>query len=221
MTVRRTPETTFCCICDKRLPWEFYTIFGWIYVQDHSPGLIGAQSDGKGRSCARLAGHFDRAAMGLHNGLGNGQAESAASSRARARFVGAIKPLEDMREVFGRDALAGVGDRHDRGAVFAARADAYFTVGFVVVDGVGKEVRDHLAQALSVAAGLSGPEVTVDLDAALLCEGTDAFDACAAVLRQVEVFALDLLLAGVKSGQFEQRLGEAPHLLGGVQAGFD
>src|SRR2546427_391079 len=41
------------------------------------------------------------------------------------------------------------------------------------------------------------------------------------VLRQVEVFAGDLFLAGVKAGQFEQRLGEAPHLLGGVQAGFD
>src|SRR5438552_18223610 len=74
-------------------------------LHDHLPQLIGAQSDGKGRSCAGLAGHFDRAAVGVHNGFGNGQAESAASGRTRARFVGAIKTLEDVREVFGRDAL--------------------------------------------------------------------------------------------------------------------
>src|SRR3989442_11235188 len=37
----------------------------------------------------------------------------------------------------------------------------------------------------------------------------------------MDVFALDLFLTGVKASQFEQRLGEPPHLLGGVQAGFD
>ena len=69
-------------------------------LHDHLPQLIGAQSDGKSRSCAGLAGRFDRAAVSLHNGFGNGQAESAASGRTRARFVGAIKRLKDAREVF-------------------------------------------------------------------------------------------------------------------------
>jgi hypothetical protein len=66
--------------------------------------LIGTQSDGKGCSCAGQAGHFDRAAVRVHNGFGNGQPESSTSGRTRARFVGAIKTLKDVREVFEKDA---------------------------------------------------------------------------------------------------------------------
>jgi hypothetical protein len=64
--------------------------------------LIGTQSDGKACSCAGLAGRFDRAAVRVHNRFGNGEAESAASGRTRSRFIGAIKSLNDVREVFGK-----------------------------------------------------------------------------------------------------------------------
>ena len=69
-------------------------------LHDHLPQLIGAQSDGKSRSCAGLAGDFDRAAVSVHSGFGNGQAESAASGRTRARFVGAIKTLKYVGKMF-------------------------------------------------------------------------------------------------------------------------
>src|SRR3989442_1487270 len=117
---------SFCFQLTLRVTFNTWHIMYALQPESHLPQLLGAQSDGKGRSFAGLAGHFDRAAVGVHNSFGNGQTESAASRRTRARFVGPIKTLKDVREVFGRDALAGVGDRHDGGAAFATNAEPRF-----------------------------------------------------------------------------------------------
>jgi len=47
----------------------------------------------------------------LDDALRDGQAEAAATLLARAGAVGAVESLEDVRQVLGDDANAGVADR--------------------------------------------------------------------------------------------------------------
>jgi hypothetical protein len=78
--------------------------------------------------------------VGCHHGLADGQTKTAVAFRAGARFVGTVKALEDVREVFGGNADAGIGNGEDGATGFGAGADANFAPRLVVVDGVGEEV---------------------------------------------------------------------------------
>lgn len=67
------------------------------------------------------ARHVDVAAVGFGQCLGDGQSDARASAASVAGGIGAVEPLEDVRQVFGGDALAVVGDGEDHiGAVWAA-----------------------------------------------------------------------------------------------------
>ncbi len=44
--------------------------------------------------------------MRLNNGLGDRQAKTAVAGGSAARFVGAVEALENVRQVFGRNAGA-------------------------------------------------------------------------------------------------------------------
>jgi hypothetical protein len=50
------------------------------------------------------------APVGLHDGIGNGQAETAVPTIARACFVGTIETLENVRKVLGSYAGSRVRD---------------------------------------------------------------------------------------------------------------
>ena len=54
--------------------------------------------------------HPPAPAVRLDNGFGNRQPQTEAAAVALARFVRAIEPLEDARQIFLRDTGAGVGD---------------------------------------------------------------------------------------------------------------
>jgi hypothetical protein len=49
------------------------------------------------------------ATVGLDEHLGYGQTEAGSTVLARARLVGAVKPIEDTRQVFRRDSRTRVG----------------------------------------------------------------------------------------------------------------
>ena len=159
--------------------------------------------------------------MRVHNGFADGQAESGAAAGASAGFVSPVKALEDLRQILGGDAHAGVGDGEDGSTIFRAGAEADFAVGLIVVDRVSEQVGEDLCQVVGVAEGFGERQVTVDLKAALAGERTDAFDTGAGGFRQVEALAPAVFLAGFEAREFEQRFGEPSHLLSGVQAGFD
>ena len=103
-----------------------------------------------------MTGHFDAAAVGIDDGFAYRQTQSEATIGTGARFVGAVKTLEDVGKIFGGDSLAGVGDGQHGAAVFRLSADANFAVRLVVVDGVGKEVRDDLGEAVVTYALANG-----------------------------------------------------------------
>src|SRR5712692_2202013 len=72
--------------------------------------LIDRQSHGESGARIALTRYFDAAAVGIDNGLADGQPQTVSSFGPRARFVGAVKALEDVRQVFGGDADSGVRD---------------------------------------------------------------------------------------------------------------
>jgi hypothetical protein len=105
--------------------------------------------------------------VGAHDGFADRQTQTASAIDASARFVRPIKALENARQIFGGNADAGVGHGQNRRTLFDARADADFSVVFVVLDGVGEKVGDDLAEAVGIAEGFGGRKVAVDLNAAL------------------------------------------------------
>jgi len=48
--------------------------------------------------------------VGFDDGFGDGQPQTHAACGTGAGLVGAVKPLEDMRQILLRDAHAGVAD---------------------------------------------------------------------------------------------------------------
>jgi len=127
----------------------------------------------------------------VHDGFANGQAKSGAAIGAGAGFVSAVKALEDVRGFLSGNSHAGVGNCEQSDSIFGSRADADFAVWLVIVNGVGDEVGDDLAELVGVAAGFSGREIALDLDAALPGERAQAFDGIVSDLGQIDALTLD------------------------------
>ena len=66
--------------------------------------------DGEGGALAGLAFEADGAAVGLDEGLDDGQAEAGAAGVAGAGAIGPPKALEDALLIVDRDAGSVVGD---------------------------------------------------------------------------------------------------------------
>ena len=59
--------------------------------------------------------------------------------------------VEDERQQFRRDTLAGVGDRDDRARADAGDAERDAAAGRRELDRVGDQIPDHLLQAIGIA----------------------------------------------------------------------
>src|SRR6476620_4750750 len=77
---------------------------------------IGASGDperkGYRKDCSLAEGtlHADRATMGIGDLAHNCQAQPCPAGGTATRAIPAVEALEDMRQMFGRNALAGVAD---------------------------------------------------------------------------------------------------------------
>ena len=98
-----------------------------------------------------IARALDRAAVGVDDPLCQRQAEAGTRWRALAGALAAIEPLEDMRQIAGVDADAGVGDSQDDAIVLEPDVNRDDAVWPVVRDAVVKETRDELAQPIRIA----------------------------------------------------------------------
>src|SRR5262245_14681941 len=74
----------------------------------------GQGDDEAGAMAQALALRVDTAAVGVHDGAGDAQADAAATGAwgVGAGAVDAIEALEDLLELVGGDALAGIGHRY-------------------------------------------------------------------------------------------------------------
>src|SRR5262249_52327566 len=87
------------------------------------------QADGEGGALAGSALDGNLSAVGIDDRLADAQTEagSAGGAVANPRLVGPIEPLEDVRQIFGRDAQAVVANTQvtDAGIVVADKLDRH------------------------------------------------------------------------------------------------
>jgi hypothetical protein len=124
---------------------------------------------GEAGALAGLAGDADVAAVALDDGVADRQAEAGAGA-----LLGGEEGVEDARQVFGGDALAGVadGDLGAHAAAFlqpvAARQGEPAAVGHGL-EGIHDEVDEHLLQLAQVHLdAAAGAVVDAHLDLAAL-----------------------------------------------------
>ena len=72
--------------------------------------LLAGQNDGEGSTPFRVVFGLDPAAVLLHNAGGNGKPQPRSAHVAGTRALDAVEPLEDARNLLGRDAHAVVDD---------------------------------------------------------------------------------------------------------------
>src|SRR5262249_728620 len=104
-----------------------------------------------GSASAAGALRTDGAAVRLDQVTDNGQPKSEAAVAARMRPVHLVKSIEDLRQLFGTDALARIAYDELDAVVGAAQADVNAAAGWRELQGVRNEVRDDLMQAVTVA----------------------------------------------------------------------
>src|SRR5256885_11227636 len=97
--------------------------------------------------------------------LADGEAESGARAlaRARARGVGAPEAIEHVRQVTGRDADPGVGDREHGASVVAAELDRDLAATRRVFHRVFDQVEGELAEAAPIYGYDNGLRRQADL----------------------------------------------------------
>ena len=85
------------------------------------------QGDKEGRAFTNRAFHDQRAAVGRHDPVGDGEAQ-ASSGVVHAALIQFLERLEDARLFFGRNANARIADAHQQliAAVLDAQRDRAF-----------------------------------------------------------------------------------------------
>ena len=103
----------------------------------------------KSRTVGELAFGADRAAMGEHDVLGDGEAQTGASGLAGASFIDAVETLEEAGQVLGGNAGTEIADEEFYGVRDGASAEhdasAGSTIFHGIVDQVGKDLMDGFA----------------------------------------------------------------------------
>ncbi len=89
--------------------------------------------------------------MRLHQRPGDRQPEPSPPAIARAAGVQAVKALEDLLELIGRDPGAAVADLDLQTTVLGTRGDLHPVTRTGVRDGVANQVAQHLGQPVRIA----------------------------------------------------------------------
>ena len=93
---------------------------------------------------------FDTAAMQFGDVLYDRQSQTCATQLAAARFVRAIKALEDSRQIARRNADALIADAHADLVALAGRPHHDFAFGLRIFHRVIEQIVDHFLQAIFV-----------------------------------------------------------------------
>ncbi len=163
------------------------------------------QRDGERRAAVRRAVDGDRAPVQAHQLAHHRQPDSAALTRSRPRPLHAVEPLEQARQLVGRDAGAGVGDRQLRRAPVGAQPDPDAALEGEL-HGVGQQVEDDLLPHVPVDVDRLGQrrDVHVVLDAHPLHRRAEDAGQLGGVRGQVDRLEVGLHPARLQPGEVEQ-----------------
>src|SRR5690606_6034933 len=173
----------------------------------------GVQQEPEGAAFAHPAVDADRAAVGLHDTLGDGEAEARAALLATVR---APEALEYAVQVLRVDAGTGVGDRDANPALRRRRGNLDAAARGYELERVAEQVREHLedAPAIHVNGGQPGLDATVEADRALARQLLEHHARLAHEESDLGPLAPDEELPRVDLRDVEQVLQESLHLLG-------
>ena len=82
------------------------------------------EDNADGRAAAQFAARFHATSVQLRDVFYNGEAETGPAQLTAARFVGAIKALENSRQITRRNAHALIGNGNAHGFIDALRLQA-------------------------------------------------------------------------------------------------
>src|SRR6267143_2666291 len=109
-------------------------------------GSLRRKAHGEAAACTELAVDVEARLVARDGVLDDGQAEARAAGFARAAAVDAVEALGQPRQVFRRDARAGVLDGERRPAVVFPPMDGHFAAWRRVPDRVADEVAERAGE---------------------------------------------------------------------------
>ncbi|MNV02306.1 hypothetical protein D3C71_925380 [compost metagenome] len=114
--------------------------------------LVARQAHGEGGTVAvALAAGRDRAAVQLHQLLGDGQAQPEAAVAPGGGAIGLAEAAEQVAQELRGDAIAAVGDADRPVPAIAAQGHRHGAFGRGEFDRIGEQVPQHLLQARGIA----------------------------------------------------------------------
>src|SRR4051794_290019 len=134
----------------------------------HQRRLGEGEPDLEGRSLAELAGHRDAPAVGVHDGLGDGQPQPDTGDGVGEHRAAPEELVEDLGLLGLGDAATGVADADHRDVTVTSDASLDSAASGCVLDRVAEQVVEDLRQPLTVTvdveglAGAGGVEVELD-----------------------------------------------------------
>src|SRR5262249_47693670 len=120
---------------------------------DRSRGAARVRNADGERGSLAAAGALgpDRTTVRLDQVADDGEAEPQATVAARVGAVDLVKPVENVRQLLGADALAGVTHGQLDELAGAAQPDVDLATGRRELHRVGHEIRDDLVQPVAVS----------------------------------------------------------------------
>ena len=88
--------------------------------------------------------------MGFHQASGNCKAKANTTGGTGPRFVHPVKPLENMGQVFRRDAWPGIFDGHLNLGPGGNGYDDHIAAGWSIFHSIGQQIAQHLADTPGV-----------------------------------------------------------------------
>ena len=94
--------------------------------------------------------HMNIPAMCLNDAARDGKPKPGPACGAASRFFAAIKPIEDMREVFRANALAGIVHVHFHNRACSPRMNIYISAALGVAERVADKIVQHTPDSLCI-----------------------------------------------------------------------
>src|SRR5438552_3747304 len=117
---------------------------------------------------------MDRAVVGLHDGLTDGEAQTGPT--ALPSGIGAVEAIEDLGQVLRWDTGSRVGDDNLRVTIHTVKLQRYLSLFRRVLQGIVEQVKQQSPQALSIPANAAGSEIVrAQLNVFGLSQGSKMF----------------------------------------------
>ena len=183
---------------------------------DEKVGTAGRHADDERRAIALLALDLDGPAMHPHQFLDEGQPDTRAFEAARPRAFDAAEPVEQVRNVGGGDAGAGVAHPSSKAPGPTARSETRSPSSNVNLNAFDSRLRticSHIARSTYSRRLDTCSQATSSCEAGLIDQGSERLGDLARQRRNVGRFERRLRAARFDPREIEQRVHQPQQAL--------